>query len=332
MAGAHRGGERRGADPRAARQARGREGSAPTPTRWTRCSSRASTSPPRPPPGAASPGRDRGGAARGLRRARALPGGGGRGAVRGDRGRPARRVLGDLPGAGRGGGARRRGGVGARGRAAARGRPDRGQGPLRHRGRRDDLRLGDVPRARARRATPRRCGACGRRARSCSARPPRTSSPGASARSTTALGTVRNPRDPERVAGGSSGGSGAALAAGLAPLALGHRHGRLDPRPERVLRGLRAQADVGAGQPRGRLAARAHARPRRADGALAARPRAAARRARARAAARRAARRRAWPSAPTCTARRWSRSSRPRTTELAPAPGRGRGRASRRRS
>jgi aspartyl-tRNA(Asn)/glutamyl-tRNA(Gln) amidotransferase subunit A len=36
-----------------------------------------------------------------------------------------------------------------------------------------------------------------------------------------ALGTVRNPRDPERVAGGSSGGSGAALAAGLVPLALG---------------------------------------------------------------------------------------------------------------
>ena len=35
------------------------------------------------------------------------------------------------------------------------------------------------------------------------------------------LGTVRNPRDPERVAGGSSGGSAAALAAGLAPLALG---------------------------------------------------------------------------------------------------------------
>ena len=36
-----------------------------------------------------------------------------------------------------------------------------------------------------------------------------------------ALGTARNPRDPERVCGGSSGGSGAALAAGLAPLALG---------------------------------------------------------------------------------------------------------------
>jgi len=36
-----------------------------------------------------------------------------------------------------------------------------------------------------------------------------------------ALGTVRNPHDAERVAGGSSGGSAAALAAGLAPLALG---------------------------------------------------------------------------------------------------------------
>ena len=45
-----------------------------------------------------------------------------------------------------------------------------------------------------------------------------------------ALGTVRNPRDPERVAGGSSGGSAAALAAGLAPLALGTRHRRVDPR------------------------------------------------------------------------------------------------------
>ena len=36
-----------------------------------------------------------------------------------------------------------------------------------------------------------------------------------------AIGTCRNPHDPERVPGGSSGGSGAALAAGLVPLALG---------------------------------------------------------------------------------------------------------------
>lgn len=36
-----------------------------------------------------------------------------------------------------------------------------------------------------------------------------------------AAGPVRNPRDPERVAGGSSGGSSAAVAAGLCPAALG---------------------------------------------------------------------------------------------------------------
>ena len=82
-----------------------------------------------------------------------------------------------------------------------------------------------------------------------------------------ALGTVRNPRDPERVAGGSSGGSGAALAAGLAPLALGTDTGGSIRVPSAFCEVLRAQADVRAREPRRRLAAGAHARPRGPDGA-----------------------------------------------------------------
>ena len=51
-----------------------------------------------------------------------------------------------------------------------------------------------------------------------------------------AMGTVRNPRDPERVAGGSSGGSAAAAGRRPRPAGARDRHRRLDPRPRRVLR------------------------------------------------------------------------------------------------
>ena len=55
-------------------------------------------------------------------------------------------------------------------------------------------------------------------------------------------GTVGNPRRPGHVAGGSSGGSAAALSAGPRRAQHRHRHGRLDPHPVVRLRHRRASS------------------------------------------------------------------------------------------
>ena len=61
-------------------------------------------------------------------------------------------------------------------------------------------------------------------------------------------GAVRNPWNPGRIAGGSSGGSAAAVAAHLCFGALGSGHRGLRAPPGRVLRGRRARSHLWAGQ------------------------------------------------------------------------------------
>jgi indoleacetamide hydrolase len=80
-----------------------------------------------------------------------------------------------------------------------------------------------------------------------------------------AFGPARNPYDPSRIPGGSSGGTGAAVAARLAPAGLGTDTG-LDPRAGVTVRRRQFASDhlaLATGWDRANLA---HARHRRPDG------------------------------------------------------------------
>ena len=94
-------------------------------------------------------------------------------------------------------------------------------------------------------------------------------------------GATRNPHDPERSVGGSSGGEGAALATGITPIGVGLGLRRLDPRAGALQRRHRPEAGALGGALRRPLPARAgDVDPAvvgdRADGPLHRGPRAAA--------------------------------------------------------
>ena len=123
-------------------------------------------------------------------------------------------------------------------------------------------------RRRSHRPTRRSSAACAKPARSSSARPTCTNSRSGPPATRPPLARSHNPVDRTRSAGGSSGGSAAAVAHGHGIRLGRHRHRRLDSHPRRRLRHRRPEADARRAAVRRGRSPEHDARPRRAAGAI----------------------------------------------------------------